>query len=235
LFSLFRYLPNGLFGIAWFVMALFPAGLAGGITGYKGVGVIVLGLAMTTELAIRCAWNQLRRRRNREPLWFIHPGTGGHYGWIPTWCWGGIVVVLGVLTTFDEIKSKREQAVNEANYKRYREEKAKEEAAKPPKKTGFELTIRNINGWDHFVMTNHNDYPLYDVDLEVTQQIGGKKENWGIRTIASWSPGKEETDWLRGPPGALYEAVDVEGSARIDDKNHRIPVKISWRRADPPR
>jgi hypothetical protein len=235
MFSFIRYLPNGLFGLAWFIMALFPAGIAGGITGSKGVGVVVLGFALGTELIGRWAWNQWRRRRNRESLWFIHPGTGGHYGLIPTWCWGGVVVFLGVLLIFDEVKAYREKVINEANYKRIQEQKAKEEAAKPPKKSGFGLTIRKVAGQDRFVMTNNNDFTLYDVELEVTQQVGGEIKRWGTNVIISWPPGKEETNMLWGKPGDVYDAVDIEGSARIDDRNHRIPVRMTWRRAEPPR
>jgi hypothetical protein len=144
------------------------SGPAAAITNSRGVGLTVLGLTMCGDLVLRGGLNYRRKRRRREPLWFFVPSIGGHYGLIPTWVWGGLAVFIGVGMTVNEVLAYRENQVNQQAYEQRLAEEARKKLEKPvdnlPKKTGFELDLRQDGKKYWVVMTNHHTEVVHQTD-----------------------------------------------------------------------
>jgi hypothetical protein len=176
---MFKYLPNGLIGLGMVVAGLVMSGPLAAFTGSRAVAVIFLGLTMACDLLLRGFLDFRRKRRLREPQWFLVPSVGGHFGLITTWLWGSIVVVIGGGMLVSEIQTAHENWANQQAYEQRLAEKARQASEKPveqpPKKTGFELDLRKEGKKYWVVMTSHHPEAVNDIKLTVHYLIGNNR------------------------------------------------------------
>ncbi len=228
---MFKYLFNGLIGLGILFVALCVGGLAVKVTGWRGAGVIFLGLTMGGDLILRGFINLRRRRRDREPLWFLVPSIGGHYSLIPTWVWGALVILLGIGMFINDLQTARENRANLQAYEQRLQEKARKEAEKPleppPKKTGFDLDLRRDGKTFWVVMTSHHPGTVTDVKLTVQYLIGNVRYEVLRLTVASWAPEEQRASdkWQQANPN--LDSVEVFGDGK-DPLWQRVEIKMRW-------
>jgi hypothetical protein len=226
---MFKYLANGLLGLGILVIALVIATAVGKLLDSRGVFVLLTGLVLCGELGLRWGIHYHRQRRYREPMWFLSPSIGGHYGLIPTWIWGVLVMVLGVGMLVVEIQDKRQLRAQEEAWEQRKQQTARQDEPNPPKKTAFDVEPRKIDGKCYVVLTSQHSAVLHDVHLISYYKIAAIQQRVqnNASPIQSWQPAEQLKWWTANEPEA-FEAIDIEGYGQ-DPANQRVEVKMAWR------
>jgi hypothetical protein len=134
--------------------------------------------------------------------------------------------------TVNEVLAYRENQVNQQAYEQRLAEEARKKLEKPvdnlPKKTGFELDLRQDGKKYWVVMTNHHTEVVHDIKLTVHYLIGNVRYEVLRLTIPTWAPDEQRTSdkWEEANPN--IDSIEVFGEGE-NPLLQRVEIKMRWR------